>query len=702
MTFSILTDSQIEKITLQMSETLDDHMKATLDIISNLKVTPLLCTEVEDLSEGAKSSKASFVISPSRFILIYPPKYELRSWKKLISLQYERPIITIHFSNSVYVFRSDIPDELMGNICHFIQRILLPTELRQIHFDKLNAPPYCPGTFSFAARYMLNETNSFSKNYERLLQIISGFKPTPELEKFDDLDNFLPIFADILPFIQMFKYIRFPRIDSYNIMNILADLPLNLRSLYMIELVGKIHDGFDRFLSCIKANKDYSKLNTLSFENSHLEVHQLLLLSEAILNGAIKGVEFHRAIHPTVVPYFYSHFLRHDICRSLYLLNLDRTPDIDLKLLFTKVKNIPFVSLAYCDLDIGDVFKAIFEAEISNISVLNLTGNNASTVPQIPNGVTVPVTLRKLILDNISWPVGYFTPHLLFLFNYFEYGVSLSLSNIVTSDNDWNQLFDFLSTCEYNKLLGLSWKGNPINLEFMKFLHRNPYIYTLNIDSCLRSTHKDIIAELSALIRDSKRLTHLSASGTRYFYVGPLILDVFDACVGHPTLQTINIPCQIAGYGMIQMVMLTVVAESPLKIFNFEGFCPNNAKNLSKLLKEIAKYKNRIKISFPTLDVLRCVKFKKMTNDEHNQLRELFLIDYDDPDYDRIRKNGKFDIEQSSQTFLNNPAIVYKYYPEDPFPLYYDEERIKDLKNELIYLPLHTHELFPRNNLHTK
>lgn len=660
---------------------MDTDIQQGEDLVKQMNFTPLLSYKVENSAPNRMAENNILVLTPARFCLIYSQRSEIHLWKNISHLSFEDDEkISISFNDAEYILHCDQTEDLKSELCQLLQRVLLPTELFRIQFKELAAPYVGPGTKSFSSRFSMSKSSN-NDEYLRIVQSITYMEPTFPLDKILDIQHFLPLFLDILPFIKSMRLLKLPPLTDSDPLALIHELPLNLRFLNAIEISSPIQSNLDDFINTINSNHKNSVFSSLSFKSAHLDDKQLMSIANSIRNGPITSIGFHNAINS--IPSLYKSFLIPEITQNITILNLDGTTNLQLSELFSKTSNIQFISLANCDIDIGTTFYELSEASMQELTILNLSGNNFTTIPT-DKEIALPESFQKLILNNIQWADNSLSELFSFLFSHFPQGLSLDFSNATASTDEFMNLFKFFDNTPYNSLIGLSWCNNPIHIDLLHFLQRNQQIHRLELDGCFDSNCAEIVAELCSFIEISTSLQYLSIIGTKTNHLGSQVVNIIQKCIGHKTIEVLNLSNSYGGDDALQYILPLLKGHGKVKIVDFEGLRCQNVDSFKQLLNDISKLHDRPQVSFPLKDIQKLLKKEQITEKEAAHLKDLFRTKYND---DGTINDVELKIQPATIELLNPPHIIYKYYKEPSFPDYVTDDFLTQLQNELKYDP---------------
>ncbi|OHS97853.1 hypothetical protein TRFO_35863 [Tritrichomonas foetus] len=600
----------------------------------------------------------------------------------------DHTIISLIFPKMNYTFETSLKmdsPQLLHHLYDIIQHVMSLNEQRKILIDNFRVSQQRHnGT---GALYRLSNicVNPIKENFLALESILIYGQPYVSTSIFQDQKNFIPEFIKVLPLCPRIKSLSFPIIDNrssspslqkdknsglnhrnsseINNFQLLTHLARNEFYLKHISVQGEASDEFFDFLNALKENRD-SRLFGLSFVNSEFNEDHLDSLEDMISQTEMKSIEFHRAIQPSTMPYFYKAFLSTKLFESVYCLNLSGTSNLDLSKLLPRLSKIKMLCLANCGIDVKDVLFSI--SYLTNLRVLDLSFNRCSEPIDLNEfyelNVDMPEYFNNLMVNNISFSSRCTIPFLEFIFSKFQNGLKLSIASITTANDEWNSIFSYLHHCEFRSLVSLVWDNNPIHPKFFTFLLKNPFFDSLSLNYCIKSAAAgDSLISLALFVESTQSLSKLSLRGNSKHYIGNNLNTLLKMVQSSTSLQFLDLTYTKCGDNGIKQINSFLSSWSPLKKLAIDGTHPTNPESFIELLHTAAKLKDHLCLSFPHNDVELLVKKKLISKDEAVNLRKLFLID------------------EKQHSFFLQPFRVFRYYFIDDFPNYLKKAQIDEI-----------------------
>ncbi|OHS95933.1 hypothetical protein TRFO_37963 [Tritrichomonas foetus] len=530
-------------------------------------------------------------------------------------------------------------------------------------------------------------------NFLKAQKVLTHSQHSVNMNIFNDLENFAPAFINSLPLMKNIEELSIPDIKGFDTFALLAHLFEEKNYLKKLSVSGQHRDNFDTFVRSIYLNKNHT-LVALDFQNTKLTISDIDTLAECVLNSNINSLGFHNAVRKDSIGYIFTSFLRTDICNNLYSLNLDRTIGLNLSVLFQAARNLHSLSLAQCDLEISTVFEEIAKNNILKLCFFNISGNLC--FKEIDQSLSFPPFLNTIKADDISWNDNCFTSFLRFVFNnlslnvnhqFCQYSqindnlnietVNLSLARAVATKEEFIKVFDlfyeYTNQCEIH-FGSLNWDGNPLSEKLFEMLIQSNNLSSLSLNECFsyKRDNKDTIEQnvilLSNLISNSQTLKFLSLRGNKNNYLGNKIGPILDACIGHHSLEILDISYSKSGTEFLSKIHSLVKDVTPLKILAFDKLFPEDGKKYKDFLSDIRFTQTITKVSFPIADLKYLKENNQIDQKTFDQFTKLFCI----IDKSKISRHSYFD----------KPSQLFRYFPHDvfPFPDYFEKSDIKNLK----------------------
>ena len=596
----------------------------------------------------------------------------------LTGVSVQENVVTLTFTKSTYSFESNDSNQIIYNIKDVIRHTLTVYEQQIINIDDFKIIPQVSQN-GFAAECRLCNNTSQYPNQDKYLneikQILIYMQNTVKLSDYKFPGEIISPLLNVLPFSPYIEYLELPKLSHVDTYDIIRPFLKNNFYLKYLSIEGEKTKFFSEFLSLLKHNP-YSKLNGHSFTNSDLGRTELDLLYKYCTDQKIQSLGFHSAIKRENFDYFYTSFLTPELFDSLYVLNLSGNPKIEIRKLLPRVRQICFLSLKDCQLEICDVLSSV--SGMNRIKCIDLSNNKCSTTfnKTLYQSLKFPPSFDTLIIDNVSFTSSCIIPFFHFIFERFEHGLKLSVASLIMSGELWSQFFDFLSTTAFRSLVSLVWDKNQLNSKLFAFLLKNPYFESLSLNSCFSSnSSSDFINALGLFMQSSKTLKSLSVRGDDEKFLGSALNSLLKLVSSSKSLKFLDVSHSKCGdSGLANLTNFISQVSLSIEKLVFDDAMPIKKDSIMSLLKKAAKLKDTVLISFPENDVHRLVEEKVMTKDESSQLRLSFITSHVNENDDKNR--------HKSESFFAKSYNIYRYFCEEKFPYLIGQDEISRIAND--------------------
>lgn len=689
-----------------------------------------------------RSSSKVFVLTGSHFLLIKPKNVTSVSLFKWSSIQTfvipeNKEEIQLSFSKENklalaegYTVRTDKLefkltfdreqfDKIASEIISTVQRVLTDNELEKLGFSKLRAPLVANTAKSALCRLKMGTQGKPSRFSQKTIQLMTRIiqvgDPHVDLSQFDDIYKFLPTFLDCVPFIHTLRSIEIPQITKSSPFNLIAKLLRQNTTLKSITINGKLKAKDLSSLADAVKNNNNLKLRGIEFSLSSFTTQELNIITDLMTHTNINTLGFHDAFQSNQeVNYFYNSILDPSITQNLYCLNLSKTYNIDIEKLFPKLSKIRFLSLAYCDLEIIDVFSKLSLIALPRLSEIDLSGNRVSYDKYLEENLKLPQFLTSLILNHISWPADSFRLFIYQIFKHINKNLKLSLSNTVMDENEWYKVFASLENQNenggYNGLSVLIWDYNPLHKKFFNFLKRNKRLTRLQMNYCFRSDsdETEVFSKLKDYLTGARNLKTLIIRGNEENNFGENTSKLIEAIKTIPNLEQLDISDSHGGNQSLKPIEELCTKNKSLKI-NFDGLYPTDFQEYTEYYTRLVSIRpppsadgsdvntnpssvnqpSLLRISFPFNDMVYLVNKGVAKDRDFRHYEDLFYYSPDE-EKNRILRVQKKNSKLKSSRFkpiknseLSLPGNLFKLYADDDFPRYIDEEIVQQIKKDV-------------------
>ncbi|OHT14027.1 hypothetical protein TRFO_15684 [Tritrichomonas foetus] len=668
------------------------------------------------------AKKRSVIITPSHIILSKGEKFlfhDFFEWKAIRTMQINGTSLNIRYVR--YKDRSEETIDLHFNksdfynflsiMCDTIQRVLHKDELQRINIQQFNAPPVTLNTKSALARFkmtmykdsktMLTETDQY------ILDLIYYGSKTVDIAEIPDGEKYFRTICTVVPFMLSTRVLKVPILRDVSVYQYVAKLMERNSLLKGIELSGECKKLLPMLMDSIQGNPD-GHINSLSFTLTDFDKKELDYLYNAVVHGNIQALAFHSAITKTAYPGFYATFLSEQLMNNLRILNLDRTPGLDLNKLFSKIQNIQMLSLESCELDIGYTLNLIALNSFVRLKGLNLSGNHAVSMPL--KEYQVSPSLQYIYADNVTWPSDTLSEYIDYIFVQVPNRLSLSVKHAIATENEFLKLFSYLETTTFAALEELFWDQNPIHPKLFQFLKRNTALLTLQMntgfiednimndeksltstniteDNQLRNTTvtleiNDIIESLIDYLKSATSLHTLVLRGTKLRYLGHLTIPILGAIVTLKNLRILDMEYSHGGDEALHWFANIHSHMPQLKEVCFDGLYPSDVHELIRVYENFVQFNEDLLVSYPRLDI---EEFNNKNLINQKSIRKFRKALFYEPIIHTPKKSGKYSLKPVKNE-LSKPSMLYLMQHHDGFPFYISKEWKKRINTKEMLL----------------
>ena len=413
-------------------------------------------------------------------------------------------------------------------------------------------------------------------------------------------------------------------------------------SLRYLGISGGITEKFGAFLK-------ESRLFSCGVVNSKLTPDELSILE----NSPCLGFEFHDSIADDAYQYFFETFIPN---RAPILLNVDYTKNFNYKSLFANGGSLKMLSMAFCGIDITEVFDLFEAGRLGQLQVLNLSGNRCSVRAKMT--MKFPSSLFTLMVNDVAWTNGCLVAFFVMVLNSFVNGVRLSLSRVQTSEKEMKHLFKLFGSVTYSHLNSLAWNDNPIDPKFMTLLQNSPYLTSLSVNHCFSARQPELIGKLAEYIKSAENLKFLSIRGGKGNFMEQFTKQILEAVQTAGTVEILDISKSHCGDAGISDFRNCINTNPALRIIEFDGICPTSIEEYASLVA-LNHSKAKTKISYPEKDIKALMEIGNT---------------------DAI----KTELVNHGQSEMGKPFRVFKYERDPVFPHHISHELEDRLMNETI------------------
>ncbi|EAY16374.1 Leucine Rich Repeat family protein [Trichomonas vaginalis G3] len=662
-------------------------MDVILDSVTKSSIsmghTPIFTAICKENSSSILKKNSIIIVTDYGLDIYSAAKGNLRttlSWIAISKVGIKNNDISLKFSSkSVSISTELYASKLFGAIVHCLQQLLSSFEIQLLQIDKFNVPKAKHSGYGALLRFSeLARSNGkliSPESLEKLKNVLMISKKEVDLSILGDLPTTFPIFLGTLPLISTIQSLNIPQIPMFPTYQVLSDYAASIARLNYVDIAGQVSELFKLFLTKL-SNMQNSKLLGLSFTNSDFTVEYLSLLSNFISTQKISAIGFHNAIIYDAMPHFYSNFFTSTMVDSLTVLNLDNTKNLDIQKLFPSLKNIYILSLENCNLYIDKVFSQMEISGFRNIRALNISNNLCEHLPT--TAISLPQTLISIVANNIRWNDLCLLNMLKIVFSKRRNNTKLSLSYANASPDEWQRVWQFFSTCNYDNLISFTWDGNPVNVSLFSFLLINQQLEFLSMSDIFSQNEPNTVTIFSRYLEKTESLKFLILKGGNQKYLGRLIGAITRVTNLRKSLIHLDISNNKIGDIGLDQIKPLYTQKTELKMINFDGSSPTSKDSMLNILYLAAQNLEQTHTSFPIKDMNMMKDTSMISNEIYNTMLTKFQK--------APKLNGVPYGEQMYPIPTTSPFIgPFNYFVEEEqtsFPKYLTKEELYDIKKE--------------------
>ncbi|OHT12249.1 hypothetical protein TRFO_18056 [Tritrichomonas foetus] len=580
--------------------------------------------------------------------------------------------ITIAFNNSKLMIETDEFQSFIENLCDVIQRVLTPHELKERQFDKINVDVVNPtiiGILSRLSMFIPLQKQPISPATLDLFEtMLISNQPNFNISLFKDSSTFTSVLFELLPLMNFVHSVKIPLLKKLEIYRLIADHILQMPHVKSIEIAGQKDSGFAAF----HRNISNSGLTNISYTYSEFSNIDLDLITSGILNSNVHNIEFHNAISIKSIPYFYSDFLSAEMNRHLWSLNLDRTINLDLTVLFQNITNICSLSLSHCGIDINNAISLISLNALKNLKYLNLSGNVCNGL--IDPKTKLPGALTHIMVDGVSWNEGSINSFFSLIFKLNKSELHLSIASAIVLPHEWPKLFQFLHRTTFSNLRTLIWDENPVDSLFFDFLSQNTNLTKLSMNGYCHETLLEPLELLANFIKSNNSLEQLFIAGSKKVHLGKRVKKIINACLDKPNLRVLDLSISKCGCKYLPNFLEFFGERSNLEVLIIDGIFPEEADSYVDFLRQAKCALTETKLSFPRGDIQVMKMQKKITQEQLFSISDLYHIPEKVPKQDKVHE---YQAVHDSKFLM--PMKIYQYFNEPFIPVSLNEREVNTI-----------------------
>ena len=600
------------------------------------------------------------------------------SWFMLTKMNMTEDTLQFDFNNIRVNFESEQIQDIYKTLSDILPRILRPTELISLGYfvssdDRAPSTPIS-ALMRVTEKAKLRSTKISQQTLKNFTNMILYADEYVDLTHFDNPNEAIPIFFDILPLCPEILGIKVKDDDSYDIYSILSSAVCEDGFLEYIDIDSPVTKHFDGFLRHLSRNKELP-ISGLSFRNSKMNETNLRSLLKCLSDKYICSVGFHNAILPEHMSTFYNTFLS-SMKTKLTVLSLDDTPNIDLSNILLDMPVLEVLSLENCGLDINLALSAFAKKELPSLKGLNLSRNRC--IVKSTRALRLPPSLTTLMMHDVEWGDNRLVEFFKSVKYGFKNGFRLDLSKASASIDEWHRLFSDIKKLSIQGFQSLIWDENPVSPLFFSFLKSNPNLDYLSLSGCIGENDVDMMKQFCRCI-DSSKLTSLVLRGTPEKSIGQLIKLLVKTLSSSQTIEYVDLSHSKSHDRGIYELKKLLTAETPLRFLSFDECEPRDPRYLFEFLYKAAGNEREIAISFPIKDLTELHSSNMISSDELEWAMNLYRL----PQPTMNEKPTPF--EEPFEIYIDHGNVIqFPLYlkPTNPSP---DGLKTEDMANTNVF-----------------
>ena len=611
------------------------------------------------------------------------------SWIYIKSLSIDGNKIKMHFAQAPKFnedlklkFESKESSFIMGAIGDILQHVLQKFELKQLNIKQFHFQKSRPTTLSIISRFFERANTSkvqvSEMQKQQLFRILQLQLPVFDFSAFESFENIFYFLIDIVPMIDSISDVFVPpmQIQSVDALNAMIRRPNSIENIFL----NTINEDVGKFIVGCQEAED-TPLSSLGFYNCALNADHLNKIAEANKDRQFRHLSFQNTIKNDAIPIFHN-ILQRNLCDSLVSLNLDNTPDLDLKSILPNIEYIQILSLQNCGLEISKALELLQNQRMENLKFLNLSQNKCDG-DVLSNKLKLPNKLTVIALDFVHFINKSLSKLMKILFDNLPDNFSLQMSSIQVDNNkEFERMFALFGKLDGRRLSELVWNNNPIDERLFLLLEKCPNIVSLSLGGCFSDGDKKSIVSFSKCIKKFSNMRKLRINGSQQKKIGQKSLNSLVKNFSKLSmLEIFDISNNSLGDEGISQVFTTLQQLPKLDIVCFDGneiSSPNTLLNISRSM-------SNKRLSFPEIDVSSLFAQNKIDNNQYEELKKQWRI--------MLQKNGtltslplqseegKSKYPKPQKNGLDIATTIYYHVFEPYFPQKLTEERAQKIIN---------------------
>ena len=605
-------------------------METALELAKKKGYTPIFACECSENSDSLVKLPSYVVVCD--YSLIFFSKFPIKEknnfmWMSLNQLTEENQTIAMTFDKKTVKITPKDFDEFFSVVKHVLVQLFTEDELYGINgkiflgLSEIHSPK--------AALIRYSEFSQISgkivapSNIETLSNKLETRPSTLDFTIFSDPFYIIPT---ILEGIQVCPYIKELVMDDCDT-DMMFELCQNLGNLLScydnLIFKAKTTTKFKEFCKSLLAADAASQLTGLTFQTTDFKTKDLIEIANLYKIRKMTSLGFSDASFESY-EYLENEFFQSEIKETLRFLSFKNTPllswKININKLLPKLNYISVLSFENCGIELSDLLINISDLKMSNLKVLNLSGNKAVHMPI--DGFELPANLQSIILNDVIWTENTLRNLMRRILSH-PLIRKLSVINANVSEKEWHSISNLFKKSSVTQMQSLIWNNNPVTESFMDFVSNNKYLEYLSLCGTFNSYQSKIAALLVRYLNKKPSLITLIIRGSATNFLGKLTHTIVKSALGCPHLENLDISWNMINDKCTTQLQEVYTTKSAIRTFNFEGTSAHFFASLKDTLR-LAAENETIRTNIPFEDIKRFVKDKQLSQNEADEIVNSF------------------------------------------------------------------------------
>ena len=490
-------------------------------------------------------------------------------WQDLKKIEVEDNKATFYIPSKVTILSNELKPILKA-ATFAIRRALENSEINKVEKKGIvigthvNSPLF---SFSRISNYLrLSRAKILPESLATIEEVMRKRATKFNLNNLKDLEKISEILLEILPHFQDLHTIAANEVGKFDPFIFAAKLVEKNTKIRNFVFFKSNSKNLKVFLTAV-SKLQKPKISGLYFDDIFFAPEDTALLKSVVVKQEIISLGFPHMNQRCGKSVIGLDFFSPNVLRTLTVLQLDGSVNLNIPAIFKYTPSIGVLSLANCRLELSDVFEQMQKAPVLKLNTINVSGNYFKKVPLVTRILS---SLTKIIASDVKWslePMEWLLSH--FVTNA-SLNVSLDISKAAMSFSEWKELMLFLKENTAKKLLALDWSENPIEKPIFTFILSSEVVETVLMDYCFHYQSQVPIRLFARFIKCCRTLRRLSVKGKEEGSFRELSSLIFDA-MAHSYLEEIDMPQTLAGPEGLRALSEMIMSMPRLKKLGIDG-----------------------------------------------------------------------------------------------------------------------------------